>query len=186
MQAWFDGEPKWTDAQLRASLDIASPNIRHCLFRLGEELRSPGFASAAFVEMMAGQVCIELARYCAGSEVVNTPSGLCAWRLRLIDDRLAEPGAPASLSELAALCRLSVRHLTRGFRISRCRSIGSYLAECRMNEAKRLLATGMPVKQVAHSMGFASPSNFTTAFRHATGTTPREYQQREDRAAARH
>ena len=185
-QAWFDSDLEWTDSRLQAILDIASPAIRGALFRLGEEVRNPGFASAAMVEMMAGQVVIELARYCIGVDETKARGGLPPWKLRLIDERLAEPANPPSLSELAALCGLSIRHLTRSFRISRCRSIGSFIAECRINQAKRLLASGACVKSIAYSMGFTSPSNFSTAFRRATGETPRQYRQRAGRGTVTH
>lgn len=178
-RAWFDDDMKWTDSRLQAILDIANPGIRSVLFRLGEEIRNPGFASDAMVEMMAGQIVIELARYCIGIEETKTTGGLAPWKLRLIDERLAErTAAPPTLAELATLCGLSIRHLTRSFRISRCRSIGSYIAECRINEARRLLTSDNCVKSIAYAMGFTSPSNFSTAFRRATGETPRQYRQR--------
>ncbi len=185
-QAWLEGGMEWTDSRLQAVLDIASPVIRNSMFRLGEELRNPGFASAAMIEMMAGQIVIEVTRYCIGVEDNKATGGLSPWKLRLIDERLTETGTPPTLSELAALCGLSVRHLTRSFRISRCRSIGSYIAECRISQAKRLLASGTCVKSIAYSMGFTSPSNFSTAFRRATGETPRQYRQRAGRGAVTH
>lgn len=186
VQTWFDGDLEWTDSRLTASLDITNSTIRSLLFRLGDEVRNPGFASQAMIEMMAGQIAIELARYCMGAEETKSTGGLSPWKLRLIDERLAEVGNPPLLSELATLCGLSVRHLTRAFRISRRRSIGSYITECRINQAKRLLVSGECVKSIAYSMGFASPSNFSVAFRRGTGETPREYRQRVARTAVRH
>lgn len=180
--AWFDEELQWTDARLQASLDIASPSVRNLLFRLGEEVRNPGFASPAMLESIASQIAIELARYCIGIEEHRATGGLSPWKLKLIDERLAEPGPPPSLGELATLCGLSVRHLTRAFRNSRCRSIGSYITESSINQAKRLLSSGSCIKSVAYTMGFNSPSNFSSAFRRATGETPREYRQRTSRS----
>jgi AraC family transcriptional regulator len=108
--------------------------------------------------------------------------GLAAWRLRLIDERLREIRAAPTLEELAKLCNLSVRQLTRGFRASRGRSIGEHVAQCRIENAKRLLATDESVKAIAYSLGFSSPSSFSFAFRRATGETPREFRQRLVRA----
>jgi AraC family transcriptional regulator len=76
---------------------------------------------------------------------------------------------------------LSVRQLTRGFRASRGRSIGDYVAQSRIDHAKRLLATKQSVKAISYSLGFASPSSFSFAFRRATGETPREFRQRAQR-----
>jgi AraC family transcriptional regulator len=186
VKAWFDGEFEWTDQRLQASLDVASPGIRDSLFRLGEEVRNPGFASIAMIEMMAGQIVIGLARYYMDMDQARTTGRLSPWKLRLIDERLAQGGAPPSLTELAALCSISMRHLTRAFRISRGRSIGSYIAEHRMDRAKQLLASGACVKSVAYAMGFTSPSNFSTAFRHFAGETPRQYQHRVGCSSAHH
>jgi AraC family transcriptional regulator len=181
LDRWFDGRLCWTDARLQASLDITSPSIRSLLCRLGEELRNPGFASAAMMEMMAGQIGIELARYLAGIEAPNRTGGLSARNLRLIEERLAQDAAPPGLTELAGLCGLSVRHLTRAFRTSRRRSIGSYIAESRIERAKQLLESGVSVKWIACTMGFSSAAALSTAFRRATGERPRDYLQRVGR-----
>ena len=181
--AWFDGELQWTDGRLQGSLDIVSPSIRSLLFRIGEELRTPGFASETMVELIAGQVAIELSRHLIGIEESKT-GGLSSWCLRLIEERLGDAGAPPTLTELARLCHLSVRHLTRAFRASRGRSIGSHITEHRMDRAKRSLASGMSVKSVAYASGFTCPSNFAAAFQRATGESPRQYRQRASCARA--
>jgi AraC family transcriptional regulator len=175
---WFDGEIEWTDARLRGSLDIANPALRNLLFRLGEEVRHPGLAGQALVDLMSAQIAIELVRHCLGIEEKTAIGGLAPWRLRLIDERLADADDCPTLAELAALCNLSVRQLTRGFRASRGRSIGSYIADSRIEQARRMLAADARVKTVAYAMGFASPSNFSVAFRRATGETPRQFRER--------
>ncbi|MFT3966944.1 MAG: helix-turn-helix transcriptional regulator [Sphingobium sp.] len=175
---WLGEAREWSDSRLQGMLDISNPAVRRLLFRMGEEIRSPGFASETLIELMATQVAVELARYFRGIEGDQALGGLAPWRLRRIDERLAEGSGIPSLQELAELCNISVRHLTRAFRISRGRSIGSYVAEHRMDEAKRLLAGGVSVKEVAFLMGFTAASNFAAAFRRATGETPRDYRQR--------
>ncbi|MFT3930146.1 MAG: AraC family transcriptional regulator [Spongiibacteraceae bacterium] len=175
---WFDGDVCWSDRHLEAMLDIASPNMRASLQKLSEELRNPGFASAAMCELLIAQVAIESARHCQAIEYVKDRGGLSPLKLKLIDERLREIGAAPSLQELAVLCKLSVRQLTRGFRISRGCSIGEYLAQNRLEHAKRLLAANASVKEVALSLGFASPANFSTTFRHATGETPSQFRER--------
>ena len=183
---WFEDELQWTDGRLLASLDITSNNIRNLLFRIGEEIRNPGFASQAITELMAAQVAIEISRYCHAVEDTRPIGGLSPWRLRLIDERLNEDRITPTLEELATLCGLSVRHLTRAFRTSRGRSIGDYIADHRIDQAKQLLATGESIKAVAHALGFTAPSNFAAAFRRATGETPREYRQRANRGTQLH
>lgn len=182
LRQWFEGDLEWTDRRLEASLDIPDANVRRLLLRLAEEMRNPGFASEALVELIAAQMAIELSRYCSAIKEGPASGGLAPWRLRLIDERLREVREAPTLAELAALCNLSVRQLTRAFRTSRGRSIGDHVAQCRIDNAKRLLASDASVKVIAYSLGFASPSSFSFAFRRATGETPREFRQRVLRA----
>ena len=181
MRQWFEGDLEWTDRRLTASLDIADANIRGLLLRLSEELRNPGFASQMLVELIAAQTAIEVARYCAAIQENPSSGGLAPWRLRRIDERLREIREAPTLSELASLCNLSVRQLTRGFRASRGHSICEHVAQARIDHAKRMLATDQSVKSIAYSLGFSSPSSFSFAFRRATGRTPREFRQRSAR-----
>lgn len=178
IRAWFDGELEWTDRRLQATLDISNPNVRGLILRLGEELRYPGFASDALAELIAAQLAIELSRHYRAINSNSAAGGLASWRLRLIDERLADLHETPSLGDLANLCRLSVRQLTRGFRVSRGCSIGDHLANSRIDNAKRLLKTDACIKSIAHAMGFSSPSSFSYAFRRATGETPRQFRQR--------
>ena len=179
MRTWFGGDLQWTDRRLKAGLDIENVYIRGLLRRLAEEVRHPGFASEVLVELIAGQLAIELGRYCAEITEAAATGGLAPWRLRLIDERLNEICQAPTLTELAALCKMSVRQLTRGFRKSRGCSIGEHVARSRLKNAQQLLATDQSVKAIAYSLGFASPSSFSYAFRRAVGETPREFRQRE-------
>jgi AraC family transcriptional regulator len=179
---WFEGELLWTERRLRGGLDIGSARIRNLLSAMAAELREPGFASEAMVELMAAQTAIELSRHLLGMEQQARPVGaLSPWRLRLIDERVARDPASPSLAELAQLCGVSVRHLTRAFRASRGYSIGQYLEEQRIAHSKRMLAAGRSVKAVAYTMGFTAPTNFAAAFRRATGESPRQFQQQAAR-----
>jgi AraC family transcriptional regulator len=178
VRQWFEGEFEWTDRRLAATLDISNATVRSLLLRLAEEMRHPGFASEVLVELIISQLAIELARYCGSVEESGATGGLAPWRLRLIEERLRELRGAPTLSELAGLCNLSVRQLTRAFRASRGRSIGDHVTQSRIDCAKRLLATDESVKSIAYLLGFASPSSFSFAFRRATGETPRAFRQR--------
>jgi AraC family transcriptional regulator len=175
---WLGGDVEWTDRRLAATLDIPDATIRGLLLRLAEEVRHPGFASEVLVELIVAQVAIELARYCAAIPDGSAAGVLAPWRLRLIDERLKDVQEPPTLAELARLCQLSVRQLTRGFRASRGRSIGDHVAQTRLDNAMRQLATDQSVKAIAYSLGFASPSSFSYAFHRAVGETPRQYRRR--------
>ncbi|MET0241018.1 MAG: helix-turn-helix transcriptional regulator [Sphingobium sp.] len=175
---WLGADIDWTDRRLEASLDISNGTIRHLLRRLAEEARNPGLGSRMLVECIAGQLAIELGRFCDAVADAPVSGGLAAWRMRLIDERLREVREPPTLTELANLCNISVRQLTRGFRTSRGCSIGEYVVQSRIESAKRLLGHDESVKAIAYSIGFSSTSSFSYAFRRATGLTPRQFRQR--------
>jgi AraC family transcriptional regulator len=176
---WLPHAIEWPDRRLAASLDIVHPHMRACLFRLAEEARRPGRGSEALAGMLAGQLAIEVARYCAAIAEGPIAGGLASWRLRLIDERLALSGAQPTLEQLAEACSLSVRQLTRGFRASRGCSLGDYIATTRIGLAKRRLDGPASIKEIAFALGYASPSSFSYAFRTATGSTPRQFRARQ-------
>ena len=55
--------------------------------------------------------------------------------------------------------------------------------QTRIETAKRQLASDDSIKAIAFGLGFASPSSFSYAFRRATGSTPRQFRQRQLRKA---
>jgi len=178
VRAWFDGDLNWTSARLKAALDITNPGAQRTLWRIADELINPGFASATLCELLAAQLAIDLSRYCNSVNGSSLHGGIAPWRLKRIDDRLATATAPPTLHELAKLCSLSVRQLTRGFRVSRGCSIGDYLEQKQFGHAKQLLLSGSSIKEVASSLGFGSPANFSTAFRRSAGESPRQFRER--------
>lgn len=181
LRTWCGTDLQWTDRRLEAGLDIRDDTIKGLLLRLAHEAKHPGFASDVLVEMIVGQLSIEIARYCERVQEQPSDAGLAAWRLRLIDERLREVSASPTLTELADLCRVSVRQLTRGFRASRGCSIGEHVATRRMEHARRMLLSEDSIKSIAYSLGFSSPSSFCFAFRRATGVTPLEFRGRMPR-----
>ena len=178
LSAWLEQDLRWTDYRLKECLDIRDSHIQGLLLRLARETRQPGLASDTMVELIVSQLALEITRFVTREPEDTAGGGLAPWRLRLIDERLREEGAPPTLTELSALCRLSVRQLTRGFRASRSCSIGDYITGRRIEQARKLLASDRSVKAVAYSLGFSSPSSFCYAFRRATGETPRQYRAR--------
>ena len=175
--ALFDRVPDFTDRFLMLGLDVRDANVRYLMLRLADEARHPGFASQILVESIAAQMGVDLLRYGAALPERKVQGGLAPWQLRRIEERLGEVRASPTLHELAALCRISVRQLTRSFRTARGCSVGTYVADRQITHARRLLADDESVATVAARLGFASSSNFCTAFRRATGLTPGQYRQ---------
>jgi AraC family transcriptional regulator len=175
---WAGADPHVPSRSPESLLDIASGTIRHLMRRLAEETAAPGLASARWAEALFVQLTIELARYLEAAQHSPQASGLAGWRLRLIDERIADFANPPSLSELAALCGMSVRQLTRAFRASRGSTLGEHQLQLRLEAAKRALAGTASIKQIAFSLGFSSPSRFAHAFRRSFVITPLQFRQR--------
>jgi AraC family transcriptional regulator len=166
-----------TEKHLLASLDIRHPKIQSMLLQLADEAREPGFASEILTEATATQIEVELFRHGTQIGTDRVRRGLSAARLRLIDERLKEVGPAPHLAELAELCRISVRQLTRSFRESRGCTLGAYVDHSQLQHAKRLLSTDQTIANIASTLGFSSCSNFCVAFRRALGTTPGQFRQ---------
>lgn len=175
---WLPGDFEWTDRRLETCLNIASPTISGLLLRLSQEMRHRTIGTEALSEALVTQLSVEIARYLLAIDEPTDRGGLASWRLRLIDKRIEEAASLPTLVDLAQLCNISTRQLTRGFRTSRGCSIRDYVERSRLEAAKRRLATDESIKSIATATGFSSQSAFTFAFRRSTGVTPNEFRQR--------
>lgn len=83
---------------------------------------------------------------------------------------------PIPESEVALLCNMSPSRFCHEFKAMFAVTFVEYLAQYRMEQAKRLLANPtMSVADVAVSVGFNDPSYFTRVFRKQEGLSPSEY-----------
>lgn len=77
------------------------------------------------------------------------------------------------LQELARSVGTNAKQLNRSFKACIGLTVYEYLREERMKEARRLLmATDMPVSDIAAAVGFSSIGSFSTAFKHRFGAAP--------------
>ncbi|GHO57265.1 AraC family transcriptional regulator [Ktedonobacter robiniae] len=80
-----------------------------------------------------------------------------------------------SLDHLAGLVQLSPFHLLRVFRETVGLPPHSYLTQLRVTRAKRLIASSMPLAEVAGAVGFSDQSHLTRHFKALVGVTPGQY-----------
>jgi AraC-like DNA-binding protein len=82
---------------------------------------------------------------------------------------------PISLTDLSKLTQLKPLRLLRLFQ----REVGLpphvYLVQRRVERAKRLIATGMPIAEAAFEAGFTDQSHLNRHFKRLTGITPGQY-----------
>jgi AraC family transcriptional regulator len=162
---------------LRECLNLRSDAVHDTLKRIAREVYEPGFASELLVEGLGLTALAETARALRSSRDHGARrGGLPPWRRKLIEDRVRCGESPPTITELAELCGLSRRQLMRAFREETGRTVGAFVQELTLERAKVLLRdTERPIGVVAVDVGFANPAAFATAFRRATGQTPRSF-----------
>ena len=103
----------------------------------------------------------------------HAPAGVKIAR-ELIDD---DPARTVSLAELAAVAGLSRYQIVRGFARSTGLTPHAYIVQRRLQLARRLMARGRPLADIAASCGFSDQSHMTRLFRRTFGISPRAYSQ---------
>jgi AraC-like DNA-binding protein len=83
--------------------------------------------------------------------------------------------ARVSLEDLAQAANLSRYHLLRVFKRATGLTPHAFHVQSRVERAKSLLRSGLPIVQVAADTGFVDQSHFTRAFKHLVGATPGQY-----------
>jgi AraC-like DNA-binding protein len=97
------------------------------------------------------------------------------WLVEWIDTHLDKD---VSIAQLAAVVSLSHAHFIRSFARTMGMPPHQYVRARRMQTARERLARGASVAVAAHAVGFASVSQFRSAFRHTFGHVPRLTPQR--------
>ncbi len=114
-----------------------------------------------------------------GSTVTRTPlnrlaeHGQVAQAQAFIEQHLAEP---ITRDDIAAAAHCSPAHLARLFRLELDRTVGEWLTERRLGQAKTwLVDSEYSIAQIAGRCGYGSYSHFTQLFRREVGITPSDY-----------
>lgn len=180
-------EPTWrkidgiaelfSDTRLGRWSDIRAPELLRTLDRVALELQRCDQAQPTILAGLAFVALGELMRY-LGEDCGDGNGQLSSWQARRIAARLAEPGPPPSVADLAAICGISRRHLMRLFKGTTGETVMNCIERVRFAHARELLVTGAPIKKIAAELGFASQGSFSTAFRRYVGVGPAEYRKR--------
>jgi AraC-like DNA-binding protein len=79
------------------------------------------------------------------------------------------------IETVAEIANLSVPSFCRYFKKMTHLTFTDFLNEFRVNNACKLLHTGVPVSDVCFSSGFNSISHFSKTFKQIKGQSPRDY-----------
>ena len=89
---------------------------------------------------------------------------------------LQRPEAAHSLEEMSAAAGLTPSHFCRVFRKATGLTPHQYVMKTRLDKAQQMLhQTDLSIAMIAESLGFASQSHFTRAFRQFAGTAPSDF-----------
>ena len=171
--------PSWKEDVLHEALRLKSPDVEWLLLRIYQELSRPGFASQVVLESMANAIGVALIRrFGLDHHTDNTfrYGGLAPWRLRRIQDRAYADAPAPRLRELAELCEMSVRQLTRAFKMETGETIAGFVQHATIARAQALLLDdSLTVQEIAKKLGFANPSSFCSAYRRICGQRPTDF-----------
>ncbi len=88
-----------------------------------------------------------------------------------------------SVARIAEDLRVTRRMLERRFAHAYGKTVLEEITRCRLNRAHRMLTeTHLPLKLIAYSTGFSSPTRMTVVFRRELKTTPTEYRRQSRRS----
>ncbi|WP_233161366.1 MULTISPECIES: AraC family transcriptional regulator [unclassified Achromobacter] len=137
----------------------------------GRQLASAQLAQLLFIQILRAHLQSAAAMPAGWLKALGHPR--LAPALRLMH---GEPARAWQLEELAQACAMSRTTFAFHFRTTVGTAPLTYLTEWRMRLAERALGKeDTPVATIAHSLGYTSESAFSTAFKRATGRSPKHY-----------
>jgi AraC-like DNA-binding protein len=176
------GALDWRGPWRLGGLDACGSEIEWLLNRIHQELRHERLGREAAIDGYANALCVELARrFQARAPQGDAPhkGGLAPWRMQILSERIHADAPAPQLDELARLCDMTVRQLSRGFKVETGKTLGRLVDEATAERAIRLLtATDRSIREIASDLGFASSASFAYAFRRATGLLPSQIRRR--------
>jgi AraC family transcriptional regulator len=167
---------------LTPQIGFRDKHICHVAMSLLHELNEANVVGRLYADSLATGLAIQLVRrYSALKDVHVGHGGMAPHKLRraiaLIDHHLLdEEEGRVALRVVARDVHMSYFHFSRAFKQSMGMTATNYIAERRIERAKKLLEeTELPISEIALRSGFSSQSHFTTAFRRLAGATPKAF-----------
>ena len=162
---------------------VTDPSITKMAGEIAAEVADVQLGRAAMIEAQVRQLAIHILR-ChltvrQSDQIELSRAGPVDRRLRRAIEFMHDNfGRELGLEEIASAAYLSEYHFARLFKQITGVTPHVYLANVRLERARKLLAdTALPISQIASMVGYQSQSHFSKMFRSVTGITPRAYRE---------
>lgn len=164
------------EATFAPVLGARDPHVEFLVRAIIAEMQTSRPAGRLYVEALGVALTTRLLQTSADLTRSGTRSMLSKPQLRRINDYIeTHLDRDLSLGAIAKIAGLSVGHLTGLFRRTTGQTVHSYVLDCRVRQAKRLLLAGeVSIAQIALQTGFAHQSHLATCLRRRLGLSPSE------------
>ncbi|GAB1540034.1 AraC family transcriptional regulator [Scytonema sp. NUACC21] len=170
------------EVEIAPNLGTISPQIQHIGLALKTELESGCLSGRLYGESLATALASCLLNQYSTSrrQVQNWTGGLPKYKLSRTLEYINENlQCELTLAELASVAEISPYHFARLFKQSTGFTPHQYVINCRIEQAKKLLAEKKwSIAEIGFSVGFQSPSHFIALFRKQMAMTPKAYRDR--------
>jgi AraC family transcriptional regulator len=160
---------------------VTDETITRLAREIVSEMSVEQLGNAAMLDALVRQVVIHLLR-ChltvrRSDQIEFSRAGPVDRRLRRAIEFMHDNfGREIAVEEIASAAYLSEYHFARFFKQITGVTPHVYLANLRLERARKLLAdTTLPIGEIASMVGYQSQSHFTKMFKSITGVTPRVY-----------
>lgn len=157
-QAWLDGLPELCEG-------VRFNTGRYCIRLPSAVLETPFALADTPSHLLAVQRC---------ERELAALHGRKSFAEQIYQQLLQSEDSMPTLEQLAVRLQLSSRTLHRRLEAEGKR-FRDLLNQARMTRAERMLLRGLPVTDIAHSLGYGDSANFTRAFRRHHGLPPSRF-----------
>jgi AraC family transcriptional regulator len=172
----------YNEIALTPQIGFRNKHILHVAMSLLHELNEANVVGQLYADSLATALAMQLVwRYSSLKDARIGRGGMSPHKLRkalgLIDHHLSEEEeGRVPLRVVAKEVGISYFHFSRAFKQSIGTSPTNYIAERRIERAKKLMQeTDLPISEIAIRSGFSSQSHFTTSFRRFAKVTPKSF-----------